>query len=926
MVQHGIGGMYPILLPVLLFSFPISSIVNSEEVFWNPGNDIIRHNSAFDEAKRQLDSQGITLRRVECPANLEDEILFVKNRYAKPDATSPLDIFRTESSWLHSLEDSLMDLSTFFSEEELKQFEPLSLQAGYVHGKLLSIPSFLDFNLLYYRKDLLHKYGYKEPPQTWDEMEEMAVKIQEQERSRLCPGETCFWGLMWQGEANEYLTVTTLSIISSHLGGVIVNDMGEVDIDNPNAIAALERMRRWIGWITPVAVINEDLHQTKLDFLLEKAVFMIDLTHIIGEIHNWRPEGCIEPFNVFNCQAHNFGNRSSYTRIPGHPTSTQSCTNPWFWGWSVNKYTKSLEATKKTLRFLASFEFQVFKARNGDNPTLISAERYVETQLCPNLTDPDICTVRPNSLNFVTHHQDVIGDFYFDLGSRPDKYGYSNLIFEAVHDYLLGEEVSAAPTVKNLSCKLTFLLTNSLDKCTPCPSGYVRAREHPEADCVKDRTMKTWMIVVLCVGGFVLVLSSIFVTYKLTHSDSFWTIRKEELIFDDPPIVLGKGSYGVVIRALFRGSLVAVKRVLPTSEAAKRKLSSSNGMFSMREDTMLQAIRVENGSGSGIRSLSGGRNGSLNRSMEQRKLLGGLLKMRSLPEGAGNSSGEEGAKLDESEKSSDSATGLNGGIQIHANLDDSTRSGASANRHPGSVERYKHGSDGEGRGKEGQGSRSRSGSMILPSFFTSLAKSATRSRMYNNFVKEMRIISRLRHPCITTVIGAVKEKKEPLLVMELMENGSLYELLRNETVELQGDLILPMLCDVAQGIHFLHAAKPPIIHGDIKVLLLLHHPSSSCSCSCSSPLLLSSSFPPPAPLLLTSSDSPSEVSQRPGRLSLPSQDRRLRLEHQEFRALRHAVVDGAGVAAGGEQHFGERRVRPWHPASGGLQQARPLPG
>ncbi|EKX55051.1 hypothetical protein GUITHDRAFT_62967, partial [Guillardia theta CCMP2712] len=139
----------------------------------------------------------------------------------------------------------------------------------------------------------------------------------------------------------------------------------------------------------------------------------------------------------------------------------------------------------------------------------------------------------------------------------------------------------------------------------------------------------------------------------MTHSDAFWTIRKDELVFDSPPLVLGKGSYGVVIRASFRGSYVAVKRVLP-------------------------------------------------------------------------------------------------------------------------------------------------------------------SRMYNNFIKEMRVISRLRHPCITTVIGAVKDKKEPLLVMELMENGSLYELLRNETVELQGDLILPMLCDVTQGIHFLHAANPPIIHGDIK--------------------------------------------------------------------------------------------------------------
>ena len=52
---------------------------------------------------------------------------------------------------------------------------------------------------------------------------------------------------------------------------------------------------------------------------------------------------------------------------------------------------------------------------------------------------------------------------------------------------------------------------------------------------------------------------------------------------------------------------------------------------------------------------------------------------------------------------------------------------------------------------------------------------------------------RLRHPCITTVMGAVvggRADPEPQLVMELMQHGSLSDLLHNDTLVLEGDLLL----------------------------------------------------------------------------------------------------------------------------------------
>lgn len=75
----------------------------------------------------------------------------------------------------------------------------------------------------------------------------------------------------------------------------------------------------------------------------------------------------------------------------------------------------------------------------------------------------------------------------------------------------------------------------------------------------------------------------------------------------------------------------------------------------------------------------------------------------------------------------------------------------------------------------------------------------------------------MRHPCVTTVMGAVVEAGvDPLLVTEIMEQGSLQDLLHNQSLVLEDDLILPILGDVVQGMRFLHATKPLTIHGDLR--------------------------------------------------------------------------------------------------------------
>jgi serine/threonine protein kinase len=75
----------------------------------------------------------------------------------------------------------------------------------------------------------------------------------------------------------------------------------------------------------------------------------------------------------------------------------------------------------------------------------------------------------------------------------------------------------------------------------------------------------------------------------------------------------------------------------------------------------------------------------------------------------------------------------------------------------------------------------------------------------------------VRHPCITTVMGGVVlQGKELCLVLELMELGSLWDCLHNVLFPIDGDMALNILRTVSSGMTFLHAADPPILHGDLK--------------------------------------------------------------------------------------------------------------
>jgi trehalose/maltose transport system substrate-binding protein len=161
------------------------------------------------------------------------------------------DIYAVDVIWPQILGDNLIDLKPYVPVEEIAAHFP-ELVANYtVNGRLIALPYLISEGVLFYRTDLLHEYGYRTPPETWEELESMARRIQAGERAK---GNKDFWGFVWQGAPSEALTCNALEWQVSEGGGTILDEHGRVTVNNPQTIRAWNRAARWVGSISPPGV------------------------------------------------------------------------------------------------------------------------------------------------------------------------------------------------------------------------------------------------------------------------------------------------------------------------------------------------------------------------------------------------------------------------------------------------------------------------------------------------------------------------------------------------------------------------------------------------------------------------------------------------------------------------------------------------
>jgi len=255
--------------------------------------------------------------------------------------TPDVDIYIIDVIWPAIAAAHAADLTPYFNPKELGEFFPRIVENNTVNGKLVAIPFFTDAGLLYYRTDLLEKYGFKNPPNTWSELTQMAQKIQDGERNG---GAKDFYGFLFQGAAYEGLTCNALEWLASSGAGHIVESDGKVSIGNPQWKVALALAKSWVGTICPNGVTNYQEEECRNAWQEGHAAFLRNWPYV---------------YALSNAETSAVKGRFDVTYLPqwDGPNASHAAT---LGGWQLmlSAYSKNKDAAAKLIKYLVSYETQ----------------------------------------------------------------------------------------------------------------------------------------------------------------------------------------------------------------------------------------------------------------------------------------------------------------------------------------------------------------------------------------------------------------------------------------------------------------------------------------------------------------------------------------------------------------------------------------
>ena len=312
--------------------------------------------------------------------------------------------------WQGILAPHAVDMTKYFKEDEIKKFFPRIVENNTVDGRLVSIPWYTAAGLLYYRNDLLAKYGYKEPPKTWEELGEMAKRIQDGERAA---GKADFHGFVFQGKAGETVTCDAIEWIYSFNGGTIVEPDKKVTINNPNAIKALETAKGWVGTISPKGVTTYGEEEARNVWQAGNAAFMRNwpYAYVLGN----------DPKSVI-------AGKFDVTVLPkgGDDGKNAACLGGW--QLMVSAYSKAPDAAADLVKYLTSQETQKGRA--------------VDLSLLPTLPalygDADVLAKNPYFKNLLDVLQNAVARPSTVTGADYNQ--LSTAFFQSVNKVLTGGE------------------------------------------------------------------------------------------------------------------------------------------------------------------------------------------------------------------------------------------------------------------------------------------------------------------------------------------------------------------------------------------------------------------------------------------------------------------------------------------------------
>ncbi len=257
---------------------------------------------------------------------------------------APFDLLAIDTVWVQEFAKAgwVGRLDDIVPMGEQGAFFPSAIEAATFEGRLYAVPWYIDAGMLYYRQDLLDRYGLT-APSTWDDLVHAATLIVNAEQDRQLSG------FVWQGKQYEGLICTTLDVLRSY-----GTDLWTGDLDQ--AERGLQFLRDTISTynISPPSTSMADEESTRQIFGAGRAVFM----------RNWP-----YAWPLLQRQGSPVRGKIGMVPLPSVPGHTGA---PVLGGWLLAVAEKSprRQMAGELIRFLTSPETQrLIAVKLGYNPT-----------------------------------------------------------------------------------------------------------------------------------------------------------------------------------------------------------------------------------------------------------------------------------------------------------------------------------------------------------------------------------------------------------------------------------------------------------------------------------------------------------------------------------------------------------------------------
>jgi len=253
-------------------------------------------------------------------------------------ATPAFDVLLLDLIWVPEFAQAgwLLDLSPWVTREELAPHFPAAAAASIWNDRVWGLPWNMNVGVLYYRHDLLTKYGLA-PPRTWEELVMQAERIRRGERDPRLDG------VLWQGKQYEGLVVNVLEHLWAN-GTALLDERDRVLAEPARAAAALAFMRGLIErGLSPSWVTAGDEELTRRAFGDGRAVFLRSWPYAM---------------DLFEASDSAVRGRVGIAPLPGHAGGAVGVGATGGFHLAVNRRSRHAEAAVALVRFLASAEGQ----------------------------------------------------------------------------------------------------------------------------------------------------------------------------------------------------------------------------------------------------------------------------------------------------------------------------------------------------------------------------------------------------------------------------------------------------------------------------------------------------------------------------------------------------------------------------------------